>query len=207
MNRGCPFSPALPTDRGGFTLVEMVLILAVLFVALGIVWPSINVFQQEQQLREAAQFVQVRLTSARFHAVETGLTYQFRFERQGRNFVIIPYEADDSQSANAPQGASVGGPGAIWKCAGELADTIQFHEVTPGSQGSLQVTAVGLSGLPDSGDLAGVSWSAPLLFFPDGSCSGGQLDVEDKGGQRIQLTLRELTGGVTVSNIEHKKSP
>jgi len=187
--------------------MEMVLILAVLFAALGIIWPSINAYQRQQLLREAAEFTQVRLTAARFHAVETGLTYQFRFEREGRHFVVIPYEPDDSQSANSGAPGSVSAPGTIWKCAGELAETIEFHEVSAASQGSLQVTAVGLSGLPDSSDLLAVSWSAPLLFFPDGSASGGLIEVADKSGQRLQITVRELTGGVTVTEVESKKTP
>lgn len=185
--------------------MELVLILAMLVVALGIVWPSVYSLQQEQQLRETAQFVTVRLESARYHAVETGLTYQFRFERDGRHFVIIPYESDDSQGANGVQQASVGGPGTIWKCSGELATTIRFNEVIVGSQTALQLTAAGLSGIPEASDLTGLSWSSPMLFFPDGSASGGQFEVEDVGGQRILLTLRELTGGVTATAVESDK--
>ena len=61
------------------------------------------------------------------------------------------------------------------------------------------LSAKDLEGLPNSGELNGVSWSASILFFPDGSATAVSFQVIDEQAGERTVTLRDLTGGVSVS--------
>jgi prepilin-type N-terminal cleavage/methylation domain-containing protein len=106
---------------GGFTLVEMLLVLAVLMMMAGLVWPSVTRLYSEHSLRQAAEGVRVRLTAARVNAIATGIAYQFRFEPSGRRFVVLPVSSDDA----------AGTPGQstrpAWKVSGALPYKVQFE--------------------------------------------------------------------------------
>ena len=71
------------------------------------------------------------------------------------------------------------------------------------SQSGLPATVV--EGLTGAKDLAGTSWSPPLLFYSDGSATDAAFDVVlTKTKLARRLTLRALTGAVTVSNVNER---
>ena len=51
------------------------------------------------------------------------------------------------------------------------------------------------------GDGAGTGWSHPILFFPDGTASQGVVTITDGKGLKVTVSVRPLTGAVTVSQI------
>ncbi|MGE5192520.1 MAG: Tfp pilus assembly protein FimT/FimU [Deltaproteobacteria bacterium] len=70
-------------SRGGFTLFELLIILAVLVTVVAVSWPALEQFHLQYQLRQGGALVQARMAGARVHAVDTGVDYQFRFEPGG----------------------------------------------------------------------------------------------------------------------------
>ncbi|MEM9657246.1 MAG: hypothetical protein AAF961_02690, partial [Planctomycetota bacterium] len=53
----------------------------------------------------------------------------------------------------------------------------------------------------DSLQARGQSWSSPILFFPDGSCSSASLVLVNNRKQHQRLTLRGLTGVGRASRV------
>ena len=62
-----------------------------------------------------------------------------------------------------------------------------------------------LAGAANAYQLQQVVWSQPLAFQPDGTTSDFHLAVVDARNRQIRLSLRGLTGGVTVTSIESRR--
>lgn len=198
------FQNSRDARRRGFTLFEMMLIMAVLISAFAVSWPSLNRMYQDAQLKQGVDQVQVQLVSARVHSVDAGMMYQFRYEPGGRRFMIIPFDQEGMLSSDLTLGTGGGGQvQTVWKCAGIIGETLQFDATGLGTTAS-QVPIDWLNGLPNSGDFVNTNWSAPMYFNADGSSTGGTLDVYDSHGQFARIFVRPLTGGVTVSKIESR---
>ncbi len=188
------FAPRL---RGAFTIFEMLLVMAILVTILGIVWPALDRLHGEYRLRQGGQLVQVRLSAARVHAIDTGFVYEFRYEPGGQRFLVIPHD----QSALTGQAA--GQSRRIPKVAGRLpSPNAQFDLLSTGSAPAQQISNDWLNGIPNATEFGGVNWSAPVLFYPDGSAGAAQLIIRDHKSEFVTLTIRALTGGVRVSKIE-----
>lgn len=202
-----PFSPRGRGEktRNGFTLMEMLLVLAILVLAVGISFPALNRLYVEHNLKEAAQLVQSRLATSRVHALDEGVPYQFLFELNGTRFLIIPEEPDAQATAgaNSSSGALMESVEPRWKMTGNIEQGILF-EAAPTTLGTGHVSQDWLVGLPGAEQLANVTWAAPITFYPDGTSSGGDVQVADSRQEFIRLTVRGLTGGVTVSPIQPK---
>src|SRR5262245_9272864 len=87
----------------GYTLFELLVVVAILATLVAPAWPALERFYLEYRVRQAGQLVQARLAGTRVHAVDTGFDYQFRFEPEGQRFLVLPY---DSQALATLQTAS-----------------------------------------------------------------------------------------------------
>jgi Tfp pilus assembly protein FimT len=180
--------------RAGFTLFEIVMVLGVMVLAIGIAWPAIAAIQGEYQLRQGGQLVQAKLASARLHAVETGYVYQFCFEPGGQKFIVLPFDQQALHIQASP------GTRAPHKAGGKLASA-KAHFEAAASPSSHAIPAEWLSGMTNAGEFSGATWSAPILFNPDGSASGATIQIVDKKSRTVTISVRPLTGAVTVSKI------
>jgi hypothetical protein len=181
--------------RAGYTIFEILMVLAVLVLILSLAWPTIESFQSEYRVRQGGQLVQARLAAARVHAVESGLTYQFRFEPGGQRFLVLPV---DQQALLAPaQGRRPK------KLAGILpSDKAMFDPSSTGSAGGQQIPGEWLAGIPDADKFGGATWSAPAYFYADGTASAVRLVIRDKKSHMVTVSVRPLTGSVSVSKVE-----
>lgn len=178
------------TSRG-FTLFEMLLVLAVLAAAIAISWPALSRSYQSQRIRQSAEEVQVRIMATRVHALDTGLTYQFRYEPGGRRFVGIPAEQDVEGSDAA----------ATPKVSGMLPETVQFVAETHGLT-TTHLSDNDLKGIPNLQLFHGANWGPAILFRPDGTATAADVNLTDKQKQLMRLSIRALTGGVTISTVQ-----
>ncbi|WP_417847405.1 pilus assembly FimT family protein [Thalassoglobus sp.] len=194
--------------RSAFTVLELILVLAVIVAIAGISWPRMSGFLKRESVMGNVEQVRQVLDHARVQAVEDGITYQFRFEPNGRKYVLLPYDlqvhADEQASASQTlQGA---GAGSI-----KLAMT---HELSEDCQFYMPTTLISdqpmiLERLPEAWlkmvqngvQHRDVSWSAPILFFADGSATTGAVTVVDEDKRYITVSVRGLTGAVVTSRI------
>ncbi len=199
--------------RAGYTMLELLLVLAVLAVILAVALPNVMRLFSQQKLTESAEKVRSLAASARVHSIDSGLVYQFRYEPGGRHFLVIPFEREfEGVSQNARGTGTAAGLGRFSKASGTLAEGITFAAPTllssAGTGSAASTSSMGqklpsnlLSGLPDASKLENISWSGPVLFQPDGSAADATFDMVDKRNQHITLKIRGITGAISLSRV------
>jgi len=196
--------------RGGFTLLELVVVLMVIVAIVSLTWPQLMRFVREQQLREWSSEVRTDLAGTRIKAIENGLVYQFRYEPGGRWFAVLPYDRPDAGNSASDSAVgktrieaarSTGPPATLKQLPEEL--NFRFKDGQPTEELHADWTKL----LPTDEPLGRVSWSLPILFHLDGSADNATIYVENKRGHSQLLTLRGLTGGVAVGPIVKEASP
>jgi len=198
--------------RRGFTLMEMMLVLAVLAIFASLTVPSVVRMYRARRLSEAAEHVRLLAASARVRAIETGLIYQFCTETNGTHFVVAPFEPDHLNSGTVGQNGQT--MSLASRASGNLPKGFTLTTSLPGAAvatpGIAPVThkmaAVSLDGLPNAGELANLNWSIPILFNPDGAAnSDAEITVGDAWSQDIKIRVRAFTGSVTMSRLTIRK--
>jgi prepilin-type N-terminal cleavage/methylation domain-containing protein len=184
--------------RSGFTLFEILLVLAVMVMILGLAWPVLEKYRGEYRLRQGGLLIQSRLAAARVHAIDTGVPYEFRYEPGGQRFLVLPHDwqALHSQSVPGAHGPS--------KIAGKLPSAqAEFDPPGPGAAAVQQISADWLTGIAAAAEFTDATWSAPILFYPDGTAARSTVTIRDKKSHTVTVTVsvRPLTGAVTVSKI------
>jgi prepilin-type N-terminal cleavage/methylation domain-containing protein len=196
--------------RGGFTLLEMVVVLMVIVAIVSLTWPQLMRFSREHQLREWTAEVRADMAGARIKAIENGLVYQFRYEPGGRWFAVLPHDRADSGNSTADSkvgktiieaARSSGPPATIAQLPEEL--HFRFKDGQPTEEMREEFTKL----LPTEEPLGRVSWSLPLLFHLDGTADNATVYVENKHGHSQLLTLRGLTGAVTLGPVVKEAAP
>ncbi len=188
-------------DRRGYTLIEVLLVVAVVAAFAAIVWPPLLRMYKDYRLREAAERVRAALAKAHLLALDQGVTYQFRFEPEGRHYVVLPYEQESDQAAEETEDTTDSTSGST-SFSWQLPEDMTFGEDVEVDAVYTSLTDDQLSALGDARALEGVSWSAPLLFYPDGTATDGQFEVLSGTERYVEMTLRGLTSSVTVSRVK-----
>jgi general secretion pathway protein H len=154
-----PFVPQ-PVANAGFTLFEMLIVLAIIAMATAASTLAFRGRQNQAALQPVATLVAVDFRSARIDAMQRSRVVEIRFDGRARSYAV-----DGAKSAK------------------RLPDNIGFSFATAGD---------GLR--PDYADR--------LLFFPDGSSTGGTLSLSAVGTspssqqRTIVLSVDWLTGAV-----------
>lgn len=196
--------------RGAFTLLELVLALAVMAAILGLAFPVLMRFSAEHTLKENVEAVRARLARTRLSAMNSGLTWQFRYEPNGRRCLVLPQQRPLS-SPDSGDAAVDGNTEAIAELL-ELAEGLRFLPSPPGPAAltSQSTTTERLAedwltafGAPAS--LAEVGWAGAILFMPDGTAQDASLVVVDDDGRYQVLSVRGLTAAATVEPIERER--
>ena len=190
-----------PRARGAFTLLEILLVLSVLTVVVALIWPTLMHYMREQEIREGAELARSAAAGSRIKAIDTGLTYQFRYEPNGRQFVVVPYDPPETIAASSTDSATAGETATYPVVSGQLGVESRF--VIPEDEPNVTeaIPPEVFASLPNAGDLEGVAWGPPLLFYPDGSADDAMFRIVNEDDLRIDLALRGLTGTVTVGPI------
>ena len=226
--------------RRAVTLMELLLVLAVLVAVAAMAWPAMVGPLETQRLRAGAERVRVQWVRARVKAIETGRTYVFRFASNGQACVIEPWlTADDYLESNELIGLTPQAAGTAAPASGqtmtirpttttatssieevELPENIVFgpfeveadaSQLLAGAMGGPMASLMAPSnadsiqpGAPVSGLEPTQDW-ASIYFYPDGTSTSARLMVLDSRGRHMVLSLRGLTGVVTVSDVKSQQ--
>ncbi len=186
--------------RGGYTLLELLLVLAVVLTVAGMLVAGAQQFSAQHRLEQAAAEVELFLGQGRLAAVESNKPVLFCYQVSGRGYGIVPFFPEpDSQGGTAVR-------------AGTLPEGFSFGTGVPaGDEPQPQQTA-GLSAwhiqqLATAGAAAQGNWQVLVMFLPDGTAQDAVLDVVDDRGRFIRLRLRGLTGTITQEAIQAQSGP
>ena len=197
----------------GFTIFELLLVLAVIALIAGLSWPQLLGLLQRRDLQSSSELVRRELDLGRIKAVEEGLTYQFRYEPYGRKFVLLPYDLITTPESTSDVATLTQTAQNTTKLAHvyQLSEGCSFYvESSLTADPNERVVAERL-GDPwlqfiDTGMLErDVTWSAPILYFADGSATDGLVTIIDEKQNYVTLGVRGLTGSVAISDIERMR--
>ena len=196
------------TQRAAFSLIEVILVLAILVAISAIVVPSVSDSLRRQRLRSSADSLRGQWERARLTAMKTGQAQIFSCVPETGDYTIEPYMSDtDILSASA--GATVmtsGGP--VVQATSDATTTMPAASSTEGKQLEEGITFVSCAVSTDmravtvaqsQGGMAAVgAMNQSVMFYPDGSTSTAEVTVQDSTGKQRAVRMRGLTGTTQV---------
>lgn len=192
--------------RRGYTLVELLLVLAILVVLAAAAAPALMGVMQDQRLKSAADEVRIAWTRAHVKAMKTGRIQVFRYELGGEKYVVQPWAATDEVLAATgteltPFASSSkeedSGPRLDESAAVTLPEGIRF--IIGDAQAESRSVRIEQQ-IQDANRFEG-NWSRPILFYPDGSATEAFLILANEREAGIEVQLRAMTGAATVGGI------
>ena len=189
---------SIRSGRPGFSLLELLIVIAVLLSVSAMAIPPMMDRLQNGRVQDAAESVREVLANARRYAIDAGVDYHFRYELNGQAFVAIPAEPSPVL-ANSYSGDEE--DTRIVVEAGELDETLFIKPMSGADTLSESLEVEAFTDLPNAGELAQKTWSAPILFRFDGTAEDSQFHVMDDGTRTAEITVRGLTGSARVSQV------
>ena len=182
--------------RRGYTLMEMLLVLAILVAAAALSMPSLRSVMRSTTLNAAADAVRTAWTSAHVKAMKTGRIQVFRYDMGGRKYILEPYVGEDDELEGAATDEAAAAAGLSPVQERELPDGTTFvaGDSLSDSRGTAAAEAPTASGTE-------ANWSQPILFYPDGTSSDAYVVVGDDEERGIRVDLRGMTGAAKVGSI------
>jgi prepilin-type N-terminal cleavage/methylation domain-containing protein len=253
------------SERAGFSLLELMIVLVVLAMLMAITWPSLRRPLSRGLVHDAARQLSKDLSRARMLAIDSGSTLALRFEVDGFRYQVVPAEqiltaeadetvgfdvgdsddllsgdedstmdADDSGSfddlgafgddteAVPVQDSLSGGTDSFarqpleptpWSSElpnevvfGDPAEQRQeedsFSELYGDELNSEETEPVETLLEQAEDELSGANWSEPVLFYPTGRSDQAEFLLRDPDGYTVIVTLRGVTGAVTIGRVE-----
>ena len=204
--------------RRGFSLVELLIVMAVLTAVAGLILPSMRGPLDKSRLTGAAKQVQASLAKARSLAIREGVDVFFRYEISGDRYVIerLPAQVDSmvtvledpTGAASSPSGLTSEGTGSatmpsaasteneatsIVLREGQLPTGVTFAE--PSQFSSEMMDGATESSLAVIEPLASGQrrWSEPIRFRPSGRTEDQKIRLNGQRDFVVDVTLRGLT--------------
>lgn len=170
-----------------YTLVEVLLVLALLVLAAGLVGPAVLDGGARNELEEAGEKVANMWSRARLDAVTSGQVLIFRCQ-PGMGVASVAGINDGLEAAETGDAAAV--------------DTAPTQELNLEGITFLQVAVAEPPGSQhvvfDSSASGG---PCVVLFRPDGATSDAEAILQHESGDQIVVTLRGLTGATRVVDV------
>ena len=182
----------------GFTLVELLLILALLTVLAAVAWPEVAHLYAQREIKQAGHFLQHELLTARVGALRHATLYECRFEIGGRKYSIRPSsEVSSSPSFDRSEPRTQ----RDQEPTGTLPLGLRFTGLHQGD--TRPVTGRHTRNTGDYRSLRSRTGASELVvFYPDGTATRGELAIEDNHGNIIRIIVDRLTGSVRTAPIE-----
>lgn len=195
--------PSPRANRKAITLIEVLLVLALLVVLAAMTWPAMGRPMANQRLRKAADKVRTEWAKARIEAMSTGQTMVFRCTLDSGDYTMEAQAGPESVSfiSSSTEGefdeTSSESTEAISTTTRKLPEDIKFVDGEVAFDTRATILTDGSMETNTDSDSQGMD---PILFFPDGTTSTATLILENRYQRRIELSLRGLTGVVTVGD-------
>jgi prepilin-type N-terminal cleavage/methylation domain-containing protein len=177
------------TRRSGFTLLEVVLVLALLVMLAAMAMPALESWYVDMKVDAGADHLRAKFAEARAHAIEEGRPYRFAVMPGQSNYRIAPDSSDfwgGSPNGTATDGSTDG-----------TAPPLVLEDAMPNSI-TFNLGSGAAAGAADSN-----GWVTILTFLPpDGSSDSDKtIRLELDGARPVDVSVRSLTGAVTTRKV------
>jgi len=168
--------------RSGFTMLEMILVLAIAIVVAALAIPAVHGTISNQAIVSGTDRVRIAMGQARVQAIRTGVVHALFYQRNGQWLDVAPL-ADHKQLESRNNGRPV-----------NIRDRELSDNWLP-----RQVFFVGAQTQNDarSESAKQASGNSPVdavLFYPDGTAQDARILLRDERGRTMAVELRGLTG-------------
>ena len=176
-----------PLPRAGFTIIELVVVLAMLLLLAALTLPSFAGLRGNAKQKAAADIVRTRIANARTRAMETGVPHRLAISSDGSKSRLAP---------DVPEFATL----AASRYAGTNAAV---------NEDTLDKATAGLSNA-DGTDSQGTSaddWKTIATFKPDGTCQEEHdaiVSLHEDGFPPLRILIRGITGTARVLPAQAK---
>jgi len=193
--------------RRGYTLFELLIVVAVVLILAGISIPSIESMYADSRLEAAADQVAGQWSAMRARAITEGRSYRFAVQPGGGDFRAAP-DAPEFWSGADPPPVSANEPNAPLVVQDSLPTGIRFASIG----GDDPAAAAN----PDTGEVvdasatasASGSWTTVAVFLPDGTAQQDQeITFRSALSGPLSLKLRALTGGMSTRWLPANQGP
>jgi prepilin-type N-terminal cleavage/methylation domain-containing protein len=193
-------SPARAGRRRGFTLVEILVVLAIIVLVSAMAVPLIRKPLLRREVQSAADSVRTELFHARIGAMRSSHVYTFQYQPGSGSYRVSPQDQPSSQSGDASQNSAqdpVSADGEHQPSEdGSLPDGIHFMADDSPDPDAPDAASPMLA----QSEGGGSGWSDPIFFYPDGTTSEARLIVASGRGFAVHIRLRGVTGNVILGN-------
>jgi prepilin-type N-terminal cleavage/methylation domain-containing protein len=182
--------------RRGFTLLEVILVMAVIVMVVTLSIPSYNAAQGYFKMTAAVDAMRAACAQARAHAIEEGRPYRVAIVPDTGNYRVAP-DLPDFWTGSAPS-FDPDNPSLVLEQS--LPKGVRFS-----MQGSTSPANLPDDGGPenDPSQVAPGSWSSVITFNPDGSARDDvEILFQVKGAMPTKIMVRGLTGTTRVRQIK-----
>lgn len=215
-------------QRAGFTLMELLIVLAIIVMVVSIGTPSVVQLLDRAKFRDGVLELQSELGRTRTSAMKSGTALVFRYRIGTGEYQIFPKNSAETnvnafQTTDIPPTKHL--PERVLFMGGTVmdADTFQIPathntEESLSSDGSavgtltnppsnsVPFTPPAVSPFPDSQKYSEPGWSKPIIFFPNGRTSTAVIFLrspQEQGKQNYysEISFRGMTGSARVSTI------
>lgn len=152
-----------PHHRGGFTLLELVLVMMILVVTMGIVAPRLANWNRGQDLRNSADMFIALTRLARSQAIAEGTMFRIQFNAEAGKYQLrrqLKTRTADGNLEFAALNTTMG----------------QMFTVPEG--GKIQLTVTTVDGQP-------TDTTECINFYPNGRSQKATVIISDKSGRQI----------------------
>jgi len=184
--------PAKCGERGGFTLVELVVVLVIIGIMAALIIPQMQGSFEDALLRSSGRKVISVLNLAYGQAVSRNQLHRVHLDSLTGKYVVEKrVRGLNSNDGFAPVQDLAGGEGIIdRRISIELRRTV---EEAPGENGKSEGQLVELSEPVEN-----------IAFFPDGTADGSEILLRDRAGFKLLLQVNPVTGRVQIVEPEPK---
>ncbi|MBL8810506.1 MAG: hypothetical protein JNM43_10050 [Planctomycetaceae bacterium] len=187
-----------PGVRSAFSLFELMLVLAILITVTSIAVPPMMDRLKNGKVQEAADLVRETLANARRYAIEAGVDYHFRYEVNGQFFVAIPAEPNPGLANNYSEDTE---DIRVALESGELDEELMIAAMDGDESGAENLEAEAFNQLSNAGELAGKTWSKPIVFRFDGTAEDRTFRIMTTDRRTSEISVRGLTGAVRATQV------
>lgn len=188
-------------NRPAFTLLELVLVLAIIAVVAALASPNVIQAFRRQTLKNSGDAIRAEWAKARTRAMTSGRVQIFRCSMGGNQYRTDTWvSASDAfgvtgqASAAAPQ--QIGLDATSSQDFRELPNGVSFYASDTVSESRELATDA------EVGGVAGSMYERRIYFYPDGTCTTGQVVLINDRQQFVVVELRGLTGASRVSEVK-----
>lgn len=168
-----------PDRRRGYTLLELLCVIAVLVVLGAVVLPTLSGMFLDTRVKAGADLVISHCSDARSYAIEHGRSYQVFVSPDYKRLRVGPDESEQPEQS----GSSTPTPPFVRET--DLPTAVTLVPINTGAD----------AGTSTNG------WLKLVTYKPDGTCreAAAQFEVREDGVVPLVVNVRGMTGSVVVN--------